>query len=91
MTETSSNINEGIKAVLFFKRKDFTHTQSTTTHISEQKQKAVLNALKKHLRGRESLVCLYALLCFLCAFCAFCAFLCVKTKNKQYFYGHKNI
>ena len=35
----SSNINEGIKAVIFFKRKDFTHSKSTTTHISEQKQK----------------------------------------------------
>ena len=25
----SSNLNEGIKAVLFFLRKDFTHTKST--------------------------------------------------------------
>ena len=37
--QNSSNINEGIKAVLFFKRKDFTRTKSTTTHISKQKQK----------------------------------------------------
>ena len=36
---TSSNINMGIRAVLFFKRKDFTRTKSTKTHISEQKQK----------------------------------------------------
>ena len=35
----SSNTNEGIKAVLFFKRKDSAHTKSTTTHTSEQKQK----------------------------------------------------
>ena len=35
----SSNINEGIRAVLFFKRKDFTLTKSIKTHISEQRQK----------------------------------------------------
>ena len=38
----SSNIIEGIKAVLFyffFSRKDFTRTKSTKTHISKQKQK----------------------------------------------------
>ena len=28
----SSNINEGIRAVLFFKRKDFTRTRSTKKH-----------------------------------------------------------
>ena len=39
VTLFSSNINEGLKAVLFFKRKDFTRTESTTTHITEQKQK----------------------------------------------------
>ena len=87
----SSNISEGIKAVLFFKRKDFTRTESTKTHISEQKQKRQrFYALKKHLRGRKSLIRLFAFLCFLCAFCAFCAFLCVKQK-RQYFYAHKNI
>ena len=84
----SSNINEGIKAVLFFKRKDFTRTKSTKTHISEQKQKRQrFYALKKHLRGRKSLIRLFAFLCFLCAFCAF---LCVKQKRQQ-FYSHKNI
>ena len=34
----SGNINEGIKAVSFFKRKDFTHKKHKT-HTSEQKQK----------------------------------------------------
>ena len=81
----SSNINEGMKAFLFLLRKDFTRKKSTKTHINEQKQnkkkKTVLNVLKKHLRGRKSLVRLHALLCFLCAFfafCTFCAFLRVK-------------
>ena len=87
----SSNINEGIKAVLFFKRKDFTCTKSTKTlHKRTKKKKAALNALEKHLRGRKSLVRLYTFLCFLCAFCAFCASLCVKQK-RQHFYPHKNI
>ena len=36
---TSSNINEGIKAVLFVEWKDFTSTKSTKTHASGQKQK----------------------------------------------------
>ena len=44
--------------------------------------------LKKHLRGRKSLIRLFVFLCFLCAFCAFCAFLCVKQK-RQHFYAHK--
>ena len=87
----SSNKNEGIRAVLFLLRKDFTCTKSTKTHISEQKQKRQhFYALKKHLRGRKSLIRLFAFLCFLCAFYAFCAFLCVKQK-RQHFYAHKNI
>ena len=54
----SSNINEGIKAVLSFKRKDFTRTKSTKTQISEQKQKRQrFYALEKHLRGRKLLIC----------------------------------
>ena len=85
----SSNINEGIRAVLFFKGKDFTRTKSTKTHISEQKQKRQrFYALKKHLRGGMSLFRLFAFLCFLCAFCACCAFLCVKQR-RQHFYAHK--
>ena len=32
----SSNINEGIKAVLFFKRKDFTRTKSTKSTKRKQ-------------------------------------------------------
>ena len=78
--DISSNINEGIKAVLFFKRKDFTQTKSTKTHISEQKNKgSVLNALKKHLRGRKSLIRLLAFLCFLCVCCAFVLFIRIKN------------
>ena len=51
---SSSNINEGIKAVLFFKRKDFTRTKSTKTHISEQKQKRKhFYVLKKTSKGKK--------------------------------------
>ena len=88
----SSNTNEGIRAVLFFKQKDFTRTKSTKStkaHISEQKQKSQrFYALKKRLRGRKLLVHLHAFLCFLCAFCPFCGILCVKQK-RQHFYAHK--
>ena len=46
----SGNINEGIKAVSFFKRKDFTHKKHKT-HTSEQKQKRQhFYAHKKHRR-----------------------------------------
>ena len=72
---SSSNVNEGIRAVLTFLRKDFTRTKSTKTHISKQKHKRqCFYALKKHLRGKKLLIHLFAFLCFLCAFCAFCAF-----------------
>ena len=78
----SSNTNEGIKAVLFFKRKDFTRTKSTKTHISKRKQKRQrFFAVQKHLRGRKLLSRLFVFLCFLCAFCAFCAILSVKQKD----------
>ena len=33
----SSNVNESIRTVFTFLRKDFTHTKSTKTHASEQK------------------------------------------------------
>ena len=85
----SSNINEGIRAVLFFKRKDFTLTKSIKTHISEQRQKKG----SLDLREGKSLIHLFEFLCFLCvfcAFCAFCAFLCMKQKI-QHFYAHKSI
>ena len=69
---------------LFFLQKDFTITKSTKTHISKQKQKRQrFYALKKHLRGKKSLIHLFAFCAFawlrLCAFCAFawlrlCAF-----------------
>ena len=57
-------------------------------HTSKQKQKRQrFYALKKHLRGKKSLIHLFAFLCFLCAFYAF---LCVKQK-RQHFYADKNI
>ena len=89
--EGSSNISEGIKAVLFFKQKDFTRTKSTKAHISEQKQKRQhFYVLKKHLRGKKLPIRLFTFLCFLCPFYAFCAFLYVKQK-RDHFYVHKNI
>ena len=61
---------------LFFLQKDFTTTKSTKTHISEQKQKRQrFHALKKHLRGKKSLIRLFTFFAFawlrLFAFCAF--------------------
>ena len=35
----SSEVNEGIRAVLFLLQKDFSCTKNTKTHESEQKQK----------------------------------------------------
>ena len=77
---TSSNIIGDIKAVLFFfLRKDFTRIKSTKTHTSKITKKVVLNALKKHVRGRKSLICLLAFLCFLCVCCAFVLFIRIKN------------
>ena len=74
-----SNTNEVIRAVLnfflfFFSKRFCTHQKhqkaqrcnqaKTQNAISEQKWK---NALKKHLRGKKSLIRLCAFLCFLCA------------------------
>ena len=76
--QLSSNINEVIRAVLnflFFLPKDFTSTKSTKTLNQRTKIK---NALKKHLREKQSLIRLFAF---------FVLFVC-KT---QYFYAHKNI
>ena len=78
-----------VSGQFYFLNKKISHTkstESTKTHISEQKQKSQrFYALKKHLSGRKLLVHLYVFLCFLCAFCAF---LCVKQK-RQHFYAHK--
>ena len=78
---TNSNIIGDIKAVflLFFLRKDFTRIKSTKTHTSKITKKVVLNALKKHLRGRKSLIRLLAFLCFLCVCCAFVLFIRIKN------------
>ena len=37
--QISSNINEGIRAVIFSKRNDFTRTKSTKSQISEKNKK----------------------------------------------------
>ena len=72
----SSNVNEGIRAVLnhffFFLREDFTCTKSIKTHISEQKQKRQhFNALKKHLRRKKVIYSLYSLICVFMLFMLF--------------------
>ena len=78
--DTSSNINEVIRAVLnffFFLRKDFARTkkhqkaQKHKKHKNATKQKhknankrtKIKNALKKHLRGKKSLIRLFEFLC----------------------------
>ena len=67
VVHTSSNVNEAIKTISnFFMKKFPTHKP----HTSEQKQKRQhFYAHKKHLRGRTSLVRLFAPLCFLCFLC----------------------
>ena len=62
-----------------------THWKHKNVHKRTKTKKAVLNAFKNHLRGKKSLVPLFAFLCFLCAFCAF---LCVNQR-RQHFYAHK--
>ena len=54
--QDSSNINEGIKAVLFFKRKDFTHTKSTKSTKSTQTSNFhsdVFYTHKKHKKHKK--------------------------------------
>ena len=58
----SSNINEGIGVIFFFFAERF-HTHKNA-HKRTKAKKAVLNALKKHLRGRMSLIRLFASLFF---------------------------
>ena len=80
-TFSSSNVIGGIKAVLFicfFTKRFHTHKKHKNAHKQTKTKKTVLNMLKKHLKGRKSLVCLYEFLRFLCAFYAF---LCVKQKD----------
>ena len=90
----SSNVNEVIRAVLtffFFLQKDFTRTQGTKTHISEQKQKRqCFYVLKKHLRGKKSVICLFAFYAFYVLFVLFCVwnkkdsiFMLIKTSKKK--------
>ena len=53
----------------FFTKRFHTHKKHKNAYKRTKTKKAVLNALKKHLRGRKLLVRLFAFLCFLCAFC----------------------
>ena len=72
----SSNVNEVIRAVLnslFFLRKDFARTKSTKSTKTQPskstkryKRTKIKNTLKKYLRGKKSLIRLFAFLCFLC-------------------------
>ena len=92
----SSDINEGVKAVLFLKQKKdesksfaigklvkvSSYIPTFTNLLNPTTKKKVSNALKKHLRGKKSPICFFEFLCFLCAFCAFCAFLCIKQKKR---------
>ena len=82
----SSIVNESIRAILnlfiFFLQEDFTHTNSTKTHTSEQKQKKQhFYAHKKYLSWGKSLVRLLAPLWFLCFLC----FLVCETKKDSIF------
>ena len=48
----SSNINEGIKAILFFKQKDFTRTKSTKS--TKRKQVTFTQMFFMHIRSIKS-------------------------------------
>ena len=83
----SSNINEVIRAILNFFIQEF-HKQKAQ---NAYKQTKIKNALKKHLRGKQSLIHLFAFLCFclsvfvpFSAFYAFCAFWCFLVRTKPF-------
>ena len=61
-TAFSSNVNEGIKAVLLFKRKDFTRTKSTksTKSIKSIKSKKRIKSTKRQTNDFLLLRCFYA-------------------------------
>ena len=80
ITIVSCNINEVTRAILnSFIQILHNHKKKHKTLTSEQKQK---NAPKKHLRGKQSLIRLFAFLCFcpsvFVLFSAFGAFLCFQ-------------
>ena len=64
------------------------HKKHKNARKRTKTKKAVLNALKKHLRGRKLFIRLFAFLCFLCALCTLCAFFCVK-QTRQHFHAHE--
>ena len=78
-----SNVNEVIRVVfIIFLRETISHAQKHETLTSKQKQKRQrFMRLKNILRGRKSIIRLFAflrilcLLCFLCLLCLLC-FLC---------------
>ena len=53
MNKKSSNINEGIKAVLFFKRKDFTRTKRTKSTKCDQVTFDIFYEHKKHKKQKK--------------------------------------
>ena len=71
--QDSSNINEGIKAVLFFKRKDFTHTKSTKSTKSTQTSDfhsdvfTHIKSIKSTKSAKRQTSDFLLLRCFLCA------------------------
>ena len=79
----SSNVNEVIRAIsnlLFFSHKKTPHaTKAQNTY----KQTKIKNALKKHLRGKKSLIRLFAFCAFVlllgCVFVLFVPLLCVES------------
>ena len=62
ISEGSSNIDEGIKAVLFFKRKDFTSTKSTKSIKKHKKHKTQTSDFHSDVFYADFL----PLRCFLC-------------------------
>ena len=91
----SSNVNEVIKTILsyisFFYKKISQAEEAQNTYKRKKKPKRQRsNALKKHLRRKKLLICLFAFLCLLCflyfcAFYAFCAFCFCKIFSKKTF------
>ena len=66
----SSNVNEVIRSVLnfFYEKISRAPKKHENPHNRTKIKKAAFYVHKKHLRGRKSIICLFAFLCFLC-FC----------------------
>ena len=74
--EKSSNVNEVIRAVLnLFTKRFYTYKKHKALTIEQKQKRQYFYVPKKHLRGRKSLIRLFAFLCFLVFLCFLC-FLC---------------